>query len=138
MQQTPAEAGISRRAVRAHFGRAARSYSAAAVLQHQVEDQLLEGLDAVKTAPEWVLDVGCGPGRGLQSLRKQFPQAQILGLDWAVPMLQQIPEALTQTRRWGMLPNKALVHRVAGDAAALPLANSSIDLLFSSLCIVIF
>ena len=135
MQQTPAEAGISRRAVRAHFGRAARSYSAAAVLQHQVEDQLLEGLDAVKTPPEWVLDVGCGPGRGLQSLRKQFPQAQILGLDWAVPMLQQIPEALTQTRRWGMLPNKALVHRVAGDAAALPLANSSIDLLFSSLCI---
>lgn len=135
MPQTPTEAAISRRAVRAHFGRAARSYSAAAVLQHQVEDQLLEGLDAAKNVPEWIVDVGCGPGRALPSLRKQFPTAQILALDWALPMLQQIPEALTQSRRWGVLPNKAMVHRVVGDAAALPLPNASVDLLFSSLCI---
>ena len=135
MSKTPADAGISRRAVRAHFGRAASSYSAAAVLQHQVEDQLLEGLDALKRRPDWVLDVGCGPGRALQSLRQQFPNAQILGLDWALPMLQRIPEPLTKARHWGVLPNKALVHRVAGDAAALPLSGASIDLLFSSLCI---
>lgn len=134
MPQTP-DAAISRRAVRAHFGRAARSYSAAAVLQHQVEDQLLEGLDAAKTLPEWIVDVGCGPGRALPALRKQFPAAQILALDWALPMLQQIPEALTQSKRWGVLPNRAMVHRVVGDAAALPLPDASVDLLFSSLCI---
>lgn len=135
MPQTPIDAGLSRRAVRAHFGRAAGSYDAAAALQHQVEDQLLEGLDAVKSTPEWVLDVGCGPGRALPNLRRQFPQAQIIGLDWALPMLQQIPEGLTQRKRWGVLPNKALVHRLAGDAAALPLGDAKIDLLFSSLCI---
>jgi malonyl-CoA O-methyltransferase len=135
-----ADALISRRAVRAHFSRAAQSYTAAAALQQAVEDQLLEALDALKTPPKRVLDVGCGPGRSSAALRRNFPEAQVIALDFALPMLQQLPKALTAPPRWGGRINPFAKHtlpvqRVAGDAMQLPIAGNSLDLLFSSLCI---
>ncbi len=123
-------AALSRRAVRAHFGRAAASYSAAAALQNAVEDQLLERLDAIKSAPQRILDIGCGPGRGAQALRRAFPNAQIVALDFAVPMLAQIPVI----SRWNPFA-QTHIHRVAGDAAMLPLAGACADVLYSNLCI---
>lgn len=123
-------AALSRRAVRAHFGRAASSYLGAAALQNIVEDQLLERLDAIKSPPQRVLDIGCGPGRGAQALRRAFPNAQIVALDFAVPMLAQIPVK----SRWNPFAEPT-IHRVAGDAAMLPLAGECADVLFSNLCI---
>ncbi len=123
-------AALSRRAVRAHFGRAANSYLAAAALQNIVEDQLLERLDAIKSPPQRLLDIGCGPGRGALALRRAFPNAQIVALDFAVPMLAQIPVK----SRWNPFAEPA-IHRVAGDAAMLPLATECADVLFSNLCI---
>lgn len=121
---------LSRRAVRAHFGRAARSYLGAAALQNAVEDQLLERLDAIKLPPQRLLDIGCGPGRGAQALRRAFPNAQIVALDFALPMLAQIPVK----SRWNPF-TEAPIHRVAGDAAMLPLVGECADVLFSNLCI---
>lgn len=123
-------AALSRRAVRAHFGRAARTYLGAAALQNIVEDQLLERLDAIKSPPQRVLDIGCGPGRGAQALWRAFPNAQIVALDFAVPMLAQIPVK----SRWNPFAEPT-IHRVAGDAAMLPLAGECADVLFSNLCI---
>ena len=116
--------------MRAHFGRAAGSYSAAAALQNLVEDQLLERLDAIKMPPQRLLDIGCGPGRGALALRRAFPNAQVIALDFSVPMLAQIPVK----SRWNPFAELAM-HRVAGDAAMLPLAAECADVLFSSLCI---
>jgi malonyl-CoA O-methyltransferase len=121
---------LSRRAVRAHFSRAAASYRAAAALQNAVEDQLIERLEALKVPPETVLDVGCGPGRGALLLRKTFPRAQIVALDFALPMLAQIP-VKSRWNPFGASP----VHRVSGDATALPICGDCADLLFSNLCI---
>ena len=121
---------LSRRAIRAHFGRAAGSYSAAAALQNAVEDQLLERLGAIKSPPQRILDVGSGPGRGALALRRAFPHAQVVALDFALPMLAQIPVK----SRWNPFAEQT-IHRIAGDAAMLPLAGACADVLFSNLCI---
>ncbi len=38
--------------------------------------------------PQRILEVGCGTGRNLQSLRKIFPQAEITGIDLSADMLE--------------------------------------------------
>lgn len=112
--------------VRRAFGRAAAGYTEHAVLQHEVEDRLLERLDYVTTPPQRVLDLGCGPGRASARLRKRWRKAEVIAMDLALPMLQQAKRAGTWLRP---------LARVCADARQLPLADASIDVLFSSLCI---
>lgn len=112
--------------VRRAFGRAAASYTEHAVLQREVEDRLLERLEYVSEAPLRVLDIGSGPGRASGLMRKRWKSAQVIALDLALPMLGQ---ARKQGGWFKPLP------RVCADARALPFADASIDVLFSSLCI---
>lgn len=115
---------LDSRHVRRAFGRAAPSYSAHAVLQREVEQRLLERLDYLTTAPARVLDVGCGPGRAALAMRGRWTTARVIALDLALPMLRLI--------RPGWL--RPLV-RVNADARALPLADASVDLVFSNLAV---
>jgi SAM-dependent methyltransferase len=46
----------------------------------------LRGLDAHISAPERVLDAGCGVGDGLLALRRLWPQATLTGLEWSAPL----------------------------------------------------
>jgi malonyl-CoA O-methyltransferase len=124
-------AALAKRAIRAHFGKAARSYGAAAALQHEVEDRLLERLDAITSNPTRVLDVGCGPGRGVALLKARYPNAHLLALDLALPMLQ----AAAPEKSWWKPFAKPGFDRINADAMRLPLADGSIDLLYSNLCI---
>lgn len=110
--------------VRHAFGRAAASYDAHAVLQHEVERRLLERLEYVTTAPARVLDVGCGTGRAAAAIRKRWGSAQVIALDFALPMLRRV-------RRGWLRP----IARLNGDARALPLADACVDVLFSNLCV---
>lgn len=112
--------------VRRAFSRAAPAYDAIATLQHQVEAQLLDRLDLLKEAPLRILDVGAGPGRASAAMRKRFPKAEVVALDLALPMLR---EAKSRAGWWKPF------RRVCGDARALPIADASVDLLFSSLCL---
>jgi malonyl-CoA O-methyltransferase len=112
--------------VRRAFGRAAQTYAEHAVLQREVEDRLLERLDYVTTPPLRVLDLGCGPGRAAGLLRKRWRKADVIAMDLALPMLQQ-------ARRQGSWLRP--LARVCADARQLPLADASIDVLFSNLCI---
>ncbi|MBS0590438.1 MAG: malonyl-ACP O-methyltransferase BioC [Proteobacteria bacterium] len=110
--------------VRRAFARAAASYEAHAVLQHEVERRLLERLDYLDAAPARVLDLGCGPGHAAQAMRLRWRGAQVIALDAALPMLARVkPNWLRQ------------IARVNADARALPLADASVDVLFSNLCI---
>ena len=85
--------------------------------------RLLERLDYVESTPVRVLDLGCGPGHAALAMRKRWKSAQVLALDLALPMLVGIK------RDW-LRP----LSRVCADARALPLADASIDVLFSNLC----
>lgn len=112
--------------VRRAFGRAADRYAEHAVLQHEVEQRLLERLDYVTTPPQRVLDLGCGPGRASAQLRRRWRKAEVIAMDLALPMLRQ-------ARRHGSWLRP--LSRVCADARQLPLADASIDVLFSNLCI---
>jgi len=115
---------LDSRQVRRAFGRAAASYAAHAVLQHEVERRLLERLDYLEDAPRLVLDVGCGPGRAAATMRQRWKSARVVALDLALPMLRRIKPGWLRP-----------VLRVNADARALPLADASVDVLFSNLCI---
>ena len=74
--------------VRHAFSRAASGYEALALLQREVEARLLERLELVLAPPGRVLDVGAGPGRATAAMRRRFPQAEVIALDMALPMLR--------------------------------------------------
>jgi malonyl-CoA O-methyltransferase len=106
------------------FSRASAVYDAAAVLQAAVRAELLGRLDVVRTEPRVVLDLGCGTAHSTRALEKRFPRARVIAMDAAHGMLVA---ARAQQRWWRRFP------RVQADAAALPLASASVDLLFSNL-----
>jgi len=113
--------------VRRAFSRAATSYHAAAVLQQEVGKRLLESLDYLEARqPQVVLDVGSGPAHATAAMKKRWPKAQVIALDLALPMLA---EARKQAGWWRPFS------RVCADARALPLADNSVDVIFSNLCL---
>ncbi len=113
--------------IRRAFSRAAHSYDTNAVLQHEVEQRLLESLDYLgDRMPRVILDVGAGTGRASIAMKKRWPKAQVIALDQAMPMLQ---EARKRSHWWNPL---ALIY---GDARTLPVADASVDVIFSNLCL---
>jgi len=113
------------RQVRRHFGRAATSYEKHDVLQREVGDALLERLGFYLETPLRVVDLGAGTGRGSALLKQKYPKAEVLAIDLALPMLR----AAKQYSSW----RKPLL-RVCAEATRLPLADHSIDVLYSNLC----
>ena len=121
---------FDRSQVRRAFSRAARSYDAAAGLQHAVEARLLESLDYLDARkPGVVLDLGCGPASAAAFMQRRWPKARVLALDLALPMLR---ESATR-ERWN--PLRRHPQRICADARALPLAEGSVDVVFSNLCL---
>jgi malonyl-CoA O-methyltransferase len=110
--------------VRGSFSTAARTYDAAAVLQSRVRTELLDRLEVLRIKPGIVVDLGAGTGHGAIALKRRYPASRVVAIDVAVGMLLEAGRRQTLLRRFG---------RVAGDAAALPLRDASVDMLFSNL-----
>lgn len=120
------------RHIRHAFSRSAASYDAAAALQHEIESRLLESLDYLDgRVPQVVLDVGSGPARAAAAMHKRWPKAQVVALDLALPMLQ---ESRKRAPWWQRTLGNDFA-RVCADARALPLAEGSVDVLFTNLCL---
>lgn len=120
--------GPDKRWVRASFDRAATSYDAAAVLQREVADRLLEQLDYVRLQPKRVLDLGAGTGYCTEALAKRYKKAHIIAFDLAEGMLKQA------RKRFNPITRHFRGHGFAcGDAESLPFADNSFDLIVSSL-----
>lgn len=115
----PIDKGTARRS----FEHAADGYDKVAVLQREIADRMIERLDYVRLEPRLVLDLGAGTGYAIAGLQKRFRKAHVLALDFALGMLRQ-------ARRRG-----SWLHRprcVCADAEALPLADASVDFVFSN------
>ena len=109
------------------FGRAAPGYAEVAVLQREVERRLLEQLEVLgERVPLRVLDVGSGPGRASGAMKRRWSGSEVIALDLALPMLREVPK---QTRWWRP------VRRSNAEATQLPLADGTVDVVFSSLCL---
>ena len=126
--------------VRRAFSRSAASYDAAAALQHAVEARLLESLDYLddpalaRAPPRRVLDLGSGTGRASRAMQARWPKAEVVSLDLALPMLRE-GRAAARPGSWLANPFARRPLPVCADARALPLADASVDVLFSNLCL---
>ncbi len=117
---------IDKERARRAFARAAAGYDEAAVLQRTVGARMLERLDLVRLQPRVVLDGGAGTGLHTADLLGRYPKARVLALDFALPMLHRT------RRRGGWLRRPTCV---CGDLERLPLADASVDLLYSNLAL---
>jgi malonyl-CoA O-methyltransferase len=130
---------IDGRRVRQAFQRAADSYDAAAVLQHEIADRMLERLDYIKLAPKILLDAGCGTGYALGPLRRRYPQASAVALDIAPAMLAHARGDLTFTDRLSAAlfgrSSRGTILPVCADVARLPLRPASLDMIWSNLAV---
>jgi malonyl-CoA O-methyltransferase len=115
---------LERSRVRASFERASAGYESAATLQASVAAELLERLGVFRLAPERVLDLGAGTGRLTSALKQRYRRALVVALDLAPGMLREARRHLRPWRRFA---------RVCGDAQQLPLADASVDVIFSNL-----
>jgi malonyl-CoA O-methyltransferase len=117
-----------KRAVRRAFDRAAESYDSAAAVQREICTRL--AAFAAGHPPDGavtrMLDAGCGTGYGLPLLARQFPAATCMALDFAPAMLARLVPAQAAG---------VAVSALCADLEALPLADASIDLVWSSLAL---
>lgn len=124
-------AEIDARAARRRFDRAAATYLAAARLETEVGARMLERLDYVRITPQRILDAGCGPAPQAAALGKRYPGAQLLGVDFSLPMLRQ-------ARSVGWLARLRGVRRpvaVCASLAHLPFAAGCVQLLWSNMAL---
>ena len=111
-----------RRVARA-FSRAAASYDTAARLQREIAHRLMNWLPEKNCTR--LLDLSCGTGYAAPHLHSRYPEAALLQLDLAQGML-------TFARAQRPVPGALYL---CGDAEQLPLADASVDLIWSSLAV---
>ncbi len=106
-----------------HFNHWSQTYDDSWI-QHYANRVHAEMLDAASkeiAGPNTLLDVGCGTGKLLRKARTLYPSAQLIGIDPAEGMV---------TIARSQLPAATIY---LGSAESLPLADSSVDVVFSSL-----
>jgi len=133
---------VDARAVRFHFARAAATYDAAAVLQREIGRRMAEKLDVVKLAPAVILDAGCGTGDALADLALRYPDARLVALDVALPMLAAARAKAAERRSTLSRLLSALsggaggnVGYVCADVGRLPFAAGTFDFAWSNLAL---
>lgn len=114
------------------FARAAPTYLAAAGLEREVGARMLERLELVRLAPGVVLDAGAGPAPQADGLRRRYPGALHVALDWSGAMLRE------RTARAGWV-SRILGARgplaVCADMRRMPLAADRCGLVWSNMAL---
>ena len=119
----PVDFALDKRFARRSFERASAHYDTFAVLQSEVRALLLARLDLTAIKARVILDAGAGTGHACKALKKRYPRARVIAVDYALGMLRQ---AAAQ-RAW-LRP----FDRVCANACALPFADQSVDMILSN------
>ncbi len=127
--------GLDPAQVRRAFERAAAAGGDAAVLQREVERRMFERLDYIRCRPHRVLDYGCGVGHGLKLLRRRYPKADLLGMDFAPGVLGEAKREESIFERARRLVSGSGRFHLCADFARLPLRASSVDMVWSNLAL---
>ena len=112
---------LDKRRIADSFSRAANSYDAVSRLQRQVGKKLLNFLPD-RASPSTVIDLGCGTGFFVKFLAHKYNSATIIGMDLAEGMLKIARSQYDSVDLW-----------LCGDAENIPLADNSVDVIFSNL-----
>jgi malonyl-CoA O-methyltransferase len=97
-----------------------RDYAEAAVVAHDAGAEMLERLEWMTIKPKVILDIGCAGGENSVCLQERYPDAHIVAIDQALPMIQYAKET-------------TLIERcVCGEGEKLPLRDQSVDLIFAN------
>jgi len=123
--------------VRRQFARRAAHFAAASFLVREVGQRLIERLSYIRLEAGTVLDLGCGQGAQREALLQRFAGATWIGADLSEPMLASAGASARATSAWGRLaaalrPRERSL-RICADAERLPLADRSVDCVFSNL-----
>ena len=106
--------------VRRAFSESADQYDILASLHREIGRELMHKIMRLPDARRF-LDIGCGTGYLTAKAKFYFPEAQVLGLDFAESMLIKAQEKHEN------------IHWLAADAGHLPLKSKSIDVIVSNL-----
>ncbi|MCU7813807.1 MAG: malonyl-ACP O-methyltransferase BioC [Candidatus Thiodiazotropha sp. (ex Rostrolucina anterorostrata)] len=115
--------GIDKQQARLAFSRAAPHYDEVAELQREIGRRMLDRLTYIRHQPTVILDVGAGTGDATLALTGRYKKARTIALDFALPMLHQVRKRGSWLRR---------PRCICGDAEQLPLADQSVDMIFSN------
>lgn len=106
------------------FDRAAATFDSADFVHAATRDGLLARLEPMTVEASTILDLGSATGASGQALRRRFRRAAVIAVDISMAMLER------SARRSTWLSRRPAVQ---ADAAQLPLADHSVDLVFSNL-----
>lgn len=81
---------------------------------------MLSRLEWMTINPKVVLDLGCGPGEASKQLKLRYPKAEVIAIDHCFEMLKYTQQQLP------------LASQLCADAACLPFADQTIDLIFAN------
>lgn len=118
------KARLNRRDVQRHFDRAAATFDTADFVHALTRQGILARLQPVLLDTSIILDLGAATGGATAALKKQYGRARIVSVDLSQQMLRCCAK---KRRRWSRAAE------VQGDAASLPFAENSFDLVFANL-----
>ncbi|MDR2838723.1 MAG: methyltransferase domain-containing protein [Azonexus sp.] len=124
---------VDRAQVARRFARAAKAYESGDFFAREIDRRMQERLDYVTLRPQRIVDLGCSRGGSFAGLAARYAEAELLGLDLVPAMLRGAAEPPSHWRRWLGLGREKKPLRIAADAAQLPLAAASVNLVWSNL-----
>jgi malonyl-CoA O-methyltransferase len=137
MKSSPAASGVDRDRLRELFDARVERGARADFLLREAESRMLGRLDYIRLDPVVrVLDIGCGLGDAASALSARFPHSTFVGMDLSLATLRSAAaaHAPSRPRWWRPAPRRIDGPAwVCGDSHRIPIADGSIDLLWSNL-----
>lgn len=115
--------GLNKADIRRRFDRVAGAFGDADFVHRRSFVGLLERLQPMQLKPKRILDLGAAEGAGSRVLAKHYRGSRVLSLDLSGGML-----AVGRRKR----SRFARIRELQADAAAIPLASGSIDLIVAN------